>query len=327
MMPTLSQLVKIKKDINDRFNAISLIDPIDDIVNTLDSINREHGSSQFINEKINQAIDNYKSIQEYSESEKRKLYSIIDSLDIAIKQESARINQANEYKSAFNGISDRFFLVNKKVTTIIEASISKYIDFHYPGLRLGCKYVGQLVIDPEYKLNYELSEHYSNCLVACDPLYFSDFNDDNIKKATQHFNGTYQRRIRLYSSDDLNKLPQEQFGFIFCWMLLNYADQDSLLLYLNKIYNLLRPGGTVMFSYNNIDLEESAKIAELGLMSAVSKQELFEKIQKIGFQISNHYDLLNDDSVIQMISWAELRKPGDLHTVKLKQVLGEISIK
>lgn len=325
-MLTLSQLVKFKKDITDRFDTIDLVDPINDISNTLNSIDREYGNHQFIDGEIIQAIANYKSIQERSEFERKKLYSIIDRIDMDIKRESVRINQDNQYKSAFDGISNRIFSVSQEVNTTIEVSISKYIDFHYPGLRLGCRYVGQLDIDPEYKLSYELSERYSNCLVACDPLYFSDFND-NIKSATQHFNDTYQRRIRLYPLDDLDRLPQQQFGFIFCWMLLNYADEETILLYLNKIYNLLRPGGAIMFSYNNIESEESAKIAELGLMSAISKKELFKKINEIGYQICNHYDLSNDDSVIKMISWVELRKPGNLQTTKLRQVLGEISTK
>ena len=324
-MLSLSQLVKIKKDIVNRFDTINLTGPVNDICNTLESINREYGSHQFVKEKIIQAIDDYRLIEDQSNLKTKELYSIVDTIDIAIKQESVKINQSNRYKLTFDGISNRVFHVDQKVNSIIEASIAKYVDFHYPGLRLGCRYVGQLSAD--FEISYELSEYYSNCLATCDPLYFSDLDDNAIKTATQHFNEIYLRRIRIYSLDNLDQLPQGQFGFVFSWMLLNYADEGTIFLYLNKIYSLLRPGGTIMFSYNNIDLEESAKIAELGLMSAISKQELFKGITDIGFRIGNSYDLPNEDPAIQMISWVELQKPGNLQTVKIKQVLGQISAK
>lgn len=325
MMLSLNQLVKFKKDISDRFETINLVSPINDICDVLESINSLYGDHQFVKEKIAQAVNDYKLIAEQSDNKKKELCSIIDTIDNAIKQESTKINHSNRYKLTFDGLSNRLFRVDDQVNLIIQASMSKYVDWHYPGLRLGCRYVGQLTADSE--LSYKLSEHYSNFLVACDPLYFCDLNDSIINTATQHFNKIYRRRIRCYLLDNLNQLPQEQFGFVFCWMLFNYADEDTICLYLNKIYSLLRPGGTLMFSYNNVELEESAKIADFGLMSAIAKQELFKGINDIGFKITKSYDLPNNDPAISMISWVELQKPGTLQTVKIKQVLGQISIK
>ena len=79
-----------------------------------------------------------------------------------------------------------------------------------------------------------------------------------------------------------------------------------------------------MFSYNNVDLAESTKTAELGVMSAISKEQLIKYTEKLGFSCINSRDVSNSDKIVQKISWLELRKSGTLTTIKRSQVLGKI---
>ena len=93
------------------------------------------------------------------------------------------------------------------------------------------------------------------------------------------------------------------------------------------MFNLLRPGGTAMFSYNNCDIIESARIADMGEMSFVSKRNLTNLLKKIGFDVIASYDLPNTDTLITNISWLEIRRPGELITTKLRQVMGTVGRK
>ena len=210
---------------------------------------------------------------------------------------------------------------------LILSRISRYVNFLTPGLRLGCSYVGQNEYNETPDQSFSIA--YSNQLVAGDPLYFCDRTQTAVDNVTDHFNETYRRRLRKYviKEYDLLALPQNQFGFIFCWMEFNFLSLADAKLYLKNIFDLLCPGGVVMFNYNNSDLTESADLVDKHIMSHLPKRLLLEIFEHVGFEIVNLYDVENDDINIRYISWAELRKPGKIETIKLKQVMGVVARK
>ena len=122
-------------------------------------------------------------------------------------------------------------------------------------------------------------------------------------------------------------LPQNQFSFVFAWWIFNYANITVIEQYLRSIFNLLCPGGTVMFSYNNGEIVESARLADENKMSFIPKQSLVRVLTQIGYEIIASYDEQNQDTSIPVISWVELRKSGELKTIRLKQVIGAIGQK
>ncbi len=329
-MFTLSQLVTLKISIVALLEKDKIVESINNFCDILSTYTKDKEDNLLeIKSVIDNGILEYNKIKYQSGNIKNKLNVIVENINVAIGEEINKLNHSDVFKKTFDTGWSNVFQLDTAVNDLVEITISKYVDWSYPGLRLGCRHVGQqeiniLTQDNQWFKDFEYSKAYSNCLVACDPLYFCDIDEHLIDSATGHFNNTYKQRIRLYLLCDLDKLPIGQFGFIFSWMFLNYVDRQTLEIYLKQIYDLLRPGGVIMFSYNNVDLEESAKIAELGVMSAVSKDQLIKYTEKLGFSCVNSRDVSNSDTVIQKISWLELRKSGTLSTIKRSQALGQI---
>lgn len=329
-MYKLSQLIKLKMSIIELLERENINNSIDDFCYILSNFTKNNQDDSLqIKSIIDDTILGYKKIIDQSSDVKNKLNVIIENINTVIDLEKDKLNQSDVFKKTFLTGWSNIFTIDHNINDLIEITIGKYADWHYPGLRLGCRHVGQEQIDilnddNQLIKDFKYSRYYSNCMVVCDPLYFCDITQDFIRSATDHFNPVYQKRIRTYLLDDIDKLPSGQFGFIFCWMFFNYMDKQTLESFLKKTYDLLRPGGVIMFSYNNIDIEESAKLAELEIMSPISKTQLLEYVGKLGFLCINSYDVTNSDIIVKKISWLELRKDGILTTVKRSQALGEI---
>jgi ubiquinone/menaquinone biosynthesis C-methylase UbiE len=193
--------------------------------------------------------------------------------------------------------------LSEETSKKIIATVQKFSDWKYPALDIG---PGDGI----------WTEH----LVANEPLYLVDIHWDFLESTKSKFNAVYQNRLRLYKTNetDLSMLPQNQFGFVFSWNVFNYLTTDLIDQYLKEIFSVLRPGGVCMFSYNNAERTHCAKNVELGYMSYMPKKLLTTLIHQHGFEIIGLED--RDET----ISWAEIRKPGVLSTIKAHPVLGEI---
>jgi hypothetical protein len=327
-MSTLSELVRFRNDLVDRLEQLSLVEPIGDIIQTLNLTVTENFDVEAFSahDKITQALIDYQKILDQSEFVRNNLKSVIGDIDIKINELALQTNTLDNYFDGENVNGSITFSINPSIHQLIKDRMSHYVDHRFSGLRLGCRYVGQRQIDDILIKDYTTSIEYSNMLVANDPLYFYDVKEELIKTVTNHFNDIYSRRIRLYT--DLSKLPQRQFGFIFSWNLFNFASISIIDEYFHKIFDLLRPGGVVMFSYNNCDIVESAHLADIRYMSFVSKRNLTNLLKQIGYEIIASYDEPNQEPPsIPIVSWMEIRRPGKLETVKIKQVMGVVARK
>jgi SAM-dependent methyltransferase len=134
------------------------------------------------------------------------------------------------------------------------------------------------------------------------------------------FTEDYQRRICPYlmKGADLSFLPQEQFGFVLVWNYFNYLNMAQIQQHLESMLKILRPGGVLMFSYNNADTVIGARMAENNIMSYAPYSLIFPLLQHLGLAIIRHQQ--RDSNV----SWFEVRRPGVLTTIKSGQVLGEL---
>ena len=319
-MRPLSELVKFRNDLVVKLEQLSLVDSIGGVIQQLNlSVTENYEVDVFTaHDKLEQAVIDYQKILDQSEFIRNNLKSIISDVDSKILElASATVPLLKYYEYSAKQEVSTVFVVDADVHQLIKDRMSHYGNHRFPGLRLGCRYFGQLTPGA---MNQELTIEYSNLLVANDPLYFYDVNPSSITAVTAHFNDVYKRRIRLYQA--YTQLPQRQFNFIFCWGVFNYLALNEIQSQLHIIFGLLRAGGTVMFSYNNCDIVESAKIVDLGEMSFVSKRNLVEILITVGFEIVAEYDLVNSDPLITNISWLEARRPGELRTAKLKQVMG-----
>lgn len=210
------------------------------------------------------------------------------------------------YKSADYNREYQQLKMSDDTLKTIRARIGIYTDWRFPGLEIGPG-------DGEW----------TKWLVACDPLYVVDHNDEFLITTKAKFNKAYQNRLRCYlnSSNGLYMLPQNQFGFVFSWNTFNYFSFDQINKYLKEIHNVLRPGGACMFSYNNAELAICAQRSENHIMSFIPEQILRKVIKNAGF---TDIKTINMDT---SVSWIEFRKPGELSSNRTGQTLGKIILK
>ena len=161
-------------------------------------------------------------------------------------------------------------------------------------------------------------------LVAGDPLYLIDVHEEYLKSTISKFHKNYQKRIRSYvvsqhyDSLNLSVLPQGQFGFIFAWNVFDYFSPNIIEEYLQQCLTLLKPGGVMMFSFNNCEFRPCAELAESGLKGWTPKWLLTEILYRVGFEIINY------DHREQTVHWIEIKKPGELKSIRGFQTLASI---
>lgn len=204
--------------------------------------------------------------------------------------------------------NERLLPMSQDVHSEVLVKVRSYTDWRYPTLEIG---PGDGV----------WTEH----LVAADPLYILDVHKEFIDNTLNKFNYEYRNRIRPYqigmhvgkSDTDLSELPKNQFGFIFAWNVFDYFPLEHVEAFVSQCFDLLRPGGVMMFSYNNCNVPQCAEYAQEGFRSWMPEQLLLDTCESYGFELIS-------SASKEMINWVEIKKPGTLKTVKAHQVMGEI---
>ena len=211
-----------------------------------------------------------------------------------------------KYRTADYNRNFRQLEMSDDTFDIVRGRIGTYTDWKYPGLEIGPG-----------------DSTWTKMLVASDPLYVVDYNDEFLASTKASFNERYQGRLRCYLNNgySLYMLPQNQFGFVFSWNMFNYLSFNQINHYLREIHNVLRPGGGCMFSYNNGERALSALRSEEQLMSFIPETILKKVVRKHGFTD------IKTENLDSTISWIEFRKPGELSSAKAAQAVGKIILK
>ena len=241
----------------------------------------------------------------------------ISLLEIEIDQIANTTYNTQEYhdffdEEAIQGPFSAELLLSDELVNIIESKVGKYCDFRFPAL----------CINPRTK-------KWIDCMVASDPLYLSHSMIHIVEEIIIPYNTIYKNRLRLYEIQDRDFaiLPQAQFGFIFCWDYLNYLSIQKVETYIRQAWSLLRPGGSFMFSYSNCDLLGTCLQVE-NKACAFANARLIKKLcDEIGFEICELHDVETGDAFRTHVSWAELKKPGVLESIRKQQALGKINHK
>lgn len=273
---------------------ITYKDSVGDLLTSIDSIEHQIG---YIENKIPELITN---IEQELEDRTKELLSRGYMINGGYGSDSTDV------------ISERLgrqMLMHDGTRSEILVRARKYTDWRFPALEIG---PGDGV----------WTEH----LIAADPLYIVDVHQEFLDSTLDKFNHIYKNRVRPYltgmharrSDTDLSMLPINQFGFIFAWNVFDYFPLSHVVAFLEQSMNLLRPGGIMMFSYNNCDVVQCAEYAEDGFRSWMPKSLLTKTCTDMGFEIINH------GHTEETVSWIEIKKPGTLKTVKGHQVMGEI---
>jgi len=187
----------------------------------------------------------------------------------------------------------------------------KYVSFEWPGLEIG-------------PVNGELT----NQLVSLDPLYLADNNNNEFTTVKKQFNQLYQKRLRYYTFDDsleepLHELPQQQFGLIVAVDWFNFKPQQITERYLKNAFDILRPGGVIVFTYNNCNYPKAIDKVDEMYYTYTNGNTLKQFCKSIGYEIISSYD--GEKEIGWCASWLELQKPGELTSLRGGQNLGAIN--
>ena len=167
-------------------------------------------------------------------------------------------------------------------------------------------------------------EEFIEDMVGFDPLYIIDVKHDLLLSALGKFPEQYQNRLRSYTitedfyKDILDKIPDSQFGLCLAYNYLNYRPFEMIKKYLIEIYQKLKPGGTFILTFNDCDKTSAVKLVEKNERPYTPGHLIKSLARSLGYQI------VYTDNTDQASTWLELRKPGELTSIKGGQSLAEI---
>ena len=307
----VSDLIKFRDELVAKLEFLTINDAVTQSREILKTLLTQYTNVDSIiaQGKIQSALSNFKELNDNANTTIAFLKTAIDDINQDIdKLVTETIIKKDNYP--YTNYNKQFlFTQSEEITKFIFERLRRYSDFRYPGMQLSCE-----------------SPYLTSEMVVNDPLYLCDYNIAHIDNTIAQFNDLYRRRIQKYllPNKSLELLPQNQFGFVLCWMHFNYYELETLEIFLRNIFDTLRPGGVFMFSYNNGDLLSSCILSEFGQMSFIPKRNLIKICMKLGFEIIEFFDMPNIDDAVKYISWIEMKKPGTLKSIKISQSIGII---
>ena len=255
-------------------------------------------------DNVQQSVGDFENHTAYLISQLEKL---IRQYEPAYYRESQRLYEEEMRWETNEYILNRRLLTDEDTDSCIRNRVKNYSDWRLPGM----------IIRPALETHIE-------DLVPLDPLYVLDQHDELITPAITKFTPEYQRRLRPYIiSDDhihpLDALPDNQFGLILAYNFLNYKPIEVVKKYLQEFYCKLRPGGVAMFTYNNCDLPQGIALAEKSFMCYTPGREIRSIAFNIGFENTFNQQGQNE------LTWMELKKPGEIVSLRGGQALARIA--
>ena len=309
----LSELVKIKRDID----GLELSMYETDLNTSLTGLRKtfetkDPSAKQFLagiaqaQEQIN---NQFACIRENIQDHKRYVLSEIE------KQSKEYYKISDEIYSGTSQDTAEYILNTRKQSLTLADSDNRDLFFGRLGMYNSWKYPA-IEIRPGHG---EVTEY----IKGCDPLYLVDTDQELFSEVQTKWHEQYQRRLRYYTIDEhsgspLADLPHNQFGLIASVDFFNFRTITVLEKFLKDFYTKLRPGGIAMFTYNNCDLPYAVRNVDNRFCCYTPGHRVIEIAHAIGFELVKSIDKLEN------ISWLELRKPGEIATLRGGQTLGEI---
>jgi hypothetical protein len=241
------------------------------------------------------------------------LHKIRQSVQELIKQHESEYfaNSTNLYQNMRSDTAEYILNRTRDINPVkklqLRSRLQTYTDWKYPGL----------IIRPSHSPWVE-------DLVALDPMYFVDTHEDLIASAISQFPPEYQRRLRCYVIDEFSnrpifeKLPQQQFGFVYGFDYFNFRPLEVIKQYLSEVFELLRPGGTFFFNFNDCDQQGGVGLTENSFSCYTPARLIYEYAVKLGYKIT-HQETIDAAS-----TWVELTKPEQLTSIRGGQCLAAI---
>lgn len=245
---------------------------------------------------------------------REKLQQAVDELEKPYYEKSEHIYNMSFTQSTQEKMDRHLFndlLANESSSKLLYDRLASYVGVQYPALQLGPGY-GEI----------------TNQLVSCTPLYLMDNSDDMFKAIKGWREPAYQRRLRYYIADDTNtnplhELPQNQLGLIVAVNWFNFKPVKVIKKYLESMMKALRPGGVVVFTYNNCNYPKGVDKVDEMYYCYTTDTEIKQMCVQLGYDIITGFDK-GYDELDMGISWLEIKKPGTRNSIRLKETMGMI---
>jgi len=166
------------------------------------------------------------------------------------------------------------------------------------------------------------SLRFFDALAATDVLYIMEqCNIDQWLKENLNEKLYSLARLKLINEDKRRFLtanaPAAQIGLIVMEHFMHFKPLDIIGMYLADAFELLKPGGHLMFTFNNCDTVAGVRNAESGLYCFTPGALLERMCEVAGFEVINF-------EASERISWLALKKPGELTSIKAGKTFGQI---
>lgn len=241
------------------------------------------------------------------ENLRRELQINIESLEPHYLCESYELYSQGMANDSNQLILERRPQLTPDAENYIRARILRHSDWHYPGM----------ILRPGL-------ESWIMDLVALDPLYLVDTNLDLLRPAMARFNPEYQNRLRCYVIQEsmeqpmMTDLPQAQMSMILAYNYFNFKPLELIRCLLAELYQCLRPGGTLLLTFNNCDRAGGVDLTERYFMCYTPGRLVLTAAEVLGFEVAHTYDI---DAAC---TWMELRRSGTLMNRRGGQSLARI---
>lgn len=197
--------------------------------------------------------------------------------------------------------------IDAEVDTMLRARVASFCDWHHPAMIL-----------------HPMLEPFIHEMVGADPLYVVDESHYLLEPTLAQFNQVYQHRLRPYVIEEsfdypiLDQLPNQQFGFCVAYNYFDYRPFEIIKKYIQELYQKLLPGGTLAFTFNDCDRYQAMQSVEQNITSYTPGTLIRGWAKYIGFEETFCF---TDNGAW---SWIELRKPGELTSLRGGQALAKI---
>lgn len=189
-------------------------------------------------------------------------------------------------------VEDRLENYDPEFVEKITAKIQYYSDWRHAGVDLN-----------------PTSGNFTRTLLACDPLYVLTSKLVDVDKLKSKFNTFFAER-RLYQYSNYDDLPQEQLGLAVNIGEYEHIPIEPIKDELKKVYNLLKPGGYFIFTYNNCEYKASLDFC--GIYRSYNTKTLMKSLTyATGFDTVEEGDFCNGAHSLLIV-----KKPGELTSLK-----------
>ena len=282
---------------------------VDDKVNTETNQQIKFGAGVYQDEMDRDLLRLEESISELGENfeyYKKQLDDIIQEQQQVYIKRSENSYISDELPNARLSSKERTLSMDDENTDKFFDRITQLSDWRYPGM----------IINPQ-------EQQIIDEMASSDPLYLVDMNESTLDDIRGKMNEVYKHRVRPYVIDRFiprkkyfGDLPNDQFGLIVLWNTLNNLPLSMCEQVLTQVSGLLRPGGTLLFTYNDCDNAHNIRNFENNFRQFTPGSLLVPMIEKLGYTVRFRTETIH--------GWMELRKPGKLETIRGGQSLGRV---